>query len=68
MKLLFKKGGSANKEIYQAVSIPPHLSKVFERIIYQQIDTFMEIKSFALPRAFRKDHNVKNNPKLEKNN
>ena len=33
----FKKEDSLNKENYRPVSILPHLSKVFERILYKQI-------------------------------
>ena len=37
---IFKKEDSLNKENYRLVSILPHLSKVFERILYKQIDSF----------------------------
>ena len=32
------------KKNYRPVSISPHMSKVFERILYKQIDTFMTTK------------------------
>ena len=38
---IFKEEDSFKKEIYRLVSILPHMSKVFERILYEQIDTFM---------------------------
>ena len=40
----FKKEDSLNKETYRPVNIQPHLSKVFERILYKQIDSFMKNK------------------------
>ena len=36
---IFKKEDSFKKEIYRPVSILQHMSKVFERIFYKQIDT-----------------------------
>ena len=42
-----KKEDCPNKENYRLGNLLPHLSKVFERIIYKQIDRFME-KSFHL--------------------
>ena len=41
---IFKKEDSFKKENYRPVSILPHLSKVFERILYKKIDTFMAAK------------------------
>ena len=38
---LYKKLDSLNKENYRPVSLLPHLSKVFERIIYKQIKSYM---------------------------
>ena len=37
-----KKEDSLNKENYRHVSILPQLSKLFQRILYKQIDSFME--------------------------
>ena len=42
--LIFKKEDSLNKENYRPVSILPHLSKVFERILYKQINSFIKNK------------------------
>ena len=36
----------------------PHLSKVFERILYKQIDSFMENKFSPYLCGFRKNHNA----------
>ena len=41
---IFKKEDSFKKGNYRPVSILPHLSKVFERILYKKIDTFMAAK------------------------
>ena len=38
---IFKKEDNFKKENYRPVSILPHISKVFERILYKQTDTFM---------------------------
>ena len=51
---IFKKEDSFKKENYRPVSILPHMSKVFERILYKQIDTFMTIKFSLYLRGFRK--------------
>ena len=50
----FKKEDSLNKENYLPVSILPHLSKVFESILYKQFDSFMENKFSPYLRDFRK--------------
>ena len=41
---IFKKNDNLDKENYRPVSVLPHVSKVFERIIYIQIENFMEGK------------------------
>ena len=38
---IFKKEDSFKKENYRPVSILPHMSKVFEKILYKQTDTFL---------------------------
>ena len=45
-----------NKENYRPVSLLPHLSKVFERIIYKQINSYMEDKLTKCLAGFRKSH------------
>ena len=50
----FKKEDSLNKENYLPVSILPHLSKVFESILYKQFDSFMENKFSPYLHGFRK--------------
>ena len=38
---VFKKDNDLNKENYRPDRIPSHMSKVFERILYKQIDRFI---------------------------
>ena len=47
---IFKKEDSVNKENCRTVNILPHLSNMFESILFRQIDNFMEI-SFHLTYA-----------------
>ena len=70
---IFKKKDSLNKENYRPVSILPYLLKVFERIIYKEIDSFMESKFSSYLCGFRKKSQCAilvsgNDQKLEKNN
>ena len=53
---LHKKLGSLNKENYRPVSLLLHLSKVFERIIYKQLNIYMEDKLTKCLTGFRKSH------------
>ena len=55
---IFKKEDSFKKENYRPVSILPHMSKVFERILYKQIDTFMTTKFSPYLCGFTKNHNA----------
>ena len=54
---VFKKDDDLNKENYRPVSILSHMSKVFERIFYKQIDGFMTSKFSPFLCGFRKNHN-----------
>ena len=47
-----------DQENYQPVSILPNLSKVFERMIYKQIDSLTEKKFSLYLCHFRKNHNA----------
>ena len=47
-----------DKDNYRPVSILSHVSKVFERIMYMQIDTFMRDKLSKLLTGFRKNHST----------
>ena len=53
---LFEKEDPLKKENYRPVSLLPHLSKVFERIIYKQINEYMETKLSKYITGFRKLH------------
>ena len=55
---IFKKEDSFKKENYQPISLLPHMSKVFERILCKQIDTFMTTKSSPYLCGFRKSQNA----------
>ena len=54
---VFKKDDDLNKEKYRPVSILSHMSKVFERIFYKQIDHFMTSRFSPFLCGFRKNHN-----------
>ena len=51
---LYKKLEKLRKENYWAVSLLPRVSKVFERIIYKQINSYRENKLSKCLKGFRK--------------
>ena len=55
---VFKKKDDLDKENYKSVSVLSHVSNVFKRIIYQQIEDFMKDKLSNLLTGFRKNHNT----------
>ena len=55
---VFKKKDDLNKENYRPISVLSHVSKVFERVMYQQIEGFMKDKLSNLLIGFRKNHNT----------
>ena len=55
---IFKKNDDLDKENYRPVSVLSHVSKVFEKIIYMQIDTLMREKLSKLLTGFRKNHST----------
>ena len=55
---ILKKEDSLNKENYRPVIILPHLLKLFEMILYKQIDSFMKSKFSPYLCGFRKNHNA----------
>ena len=55
---IFKKNDDSDKENYKPVSVSPHVSKIIERVIYIQIENFMEGKLSKLLTGFRKNHNI----------
>ena len=52
---MVKKGEKGN---YRPVSILSNFSKVFERLIYNQLNEFMETKFFKFFTGFRRNHNT----------
>ena len=51
---IFKKNNDLDKENYRSASVLSHVLKVFERIMYMQIDTFIGEKLSKLLTGFRK--------------
>ena len=58
VSLIFKKNDDLGKENYGPASVLSHASKVFEKIMYQQIEGFMKEKLSNLLTGFRKNHNT----------
>ena len=54
---LFKKGDSTNKENYRPISILPSISKIFERLIFQQMTTYVSSLLSPYLCGFRKGYN-----------
>lgn len=55
---VFKKYDDLDEEHYRNVSVLSYVSKVFERIVYNEIDSFMKDKLSKLLTGFRKNHNT----------
>ena len=55
---VFKKLDCMNKENYRSVSLLPHMSKVFERILYNQLNDFVKDKLSNILTGFRKAHSA----------
>ena len=54
---IYKKGGRNDKTNYRPVSILPVISKVYERLIFNQINAFLDSKLSPYQRGFRKGYN-----------
>ena len=52
--IVYKKFDPLKKDNYRPVSLLPHVSKVFEGIIYQQINTYTKNKLLKCLTGFRK--------------
>ena len=65
---LFKKQDPLKKENYRPVSLLQHVLKVFERILYVQINNYMQNKLSKYVTGFRKSHGIQHSLmiKLEK--
>ena len=57
---VYKKLNPLQKENYRPVSLLPHVSKVFERIIHKQITNYMTDKLAHSITGFRKSHGTQN--------
>ena len=55
---IFKKEDDLDKENYRPVSVLPHVSNVFERIMYQQINDYMKDKLSKQLTGFRKNQST----------
>ena len=55
---VFLKLDCLNKENYSPVSLLSHMSKVFERILYNQFNSSMKDKLSNIITGFRKDHSA----------
>ena len=56
MTPVFKKEDESNKENYRPVSVLSHTSKIFERIVFNQMNLFFESKFSLQLTGFRKNH------------
>ena len=57
---MYKKLDPLQKENYRPVSLLPHVSKIFERIIHKQITNYMTDKLAHSITGFRKSHGTQN--------
>ena len=55
---VFKKGDITDKTNYRPISTLSNLSKVFERLLYNQLENYMETKLSKLLTGFRKNHST----------
>ena len=53
---VYKKLDPLQRDNSRPVTLLPHISKVFERVIYKQINSFMENKISNCVMGFRKSH------------
>ena len=59
--LFFKKGDTTDKSSYRQISTLSNFSKIFERLIYTQINLFIKNKLLIYLAGFRKSHNTQYN-------
>ena len=62
MTPLFKKADPFDKVNCKPVSLLPHVSKVYERIIFNQISTYFEPYFSSFLTGFRKNHSTQHSP------
>ena len=60
LKPLYKKGSKANPENFRPISLLPLISKVVERILYNQVDNFLFQSNilYNYQSGFRKNHST----------
>ena len=54
----FQKSDPLKKENYRPISVLPHVAKIFERILFNQISRFFDDKFSKLLSGFRKNHST----------
>ena len=54
----FKKGSSTDKSNYRPISLLPAISKIFERLLADQLSAYMELSFSKLLCGFRKGHST----------
>ena len=57
---IFKKGDNLLKENYRPISILSHVSKIFEKLVFNQIEQYVETKFSKILTGFRKNHGTQN--------
>ena len=55
---VFKKGDRNSKDNYRPVSIPPNISKIFERCIFRQLSNYMDQFPSKFQCGFRKGYST----------
>ena len=55
---LYKKDGNIDKKNYRPISVLPSMSKIFERLMFKQISSFIENKISQYLCGFRKGYNT----------
>ena len=55
---IFRKNDDLDKGNYEPVNVLPHVSKVFERITYIQIENFMEWQVIKIAYRFQENHST----------
>ena len=60
LTLVFKKEDELNKGNYLPVSVPSHSSKIFERIVFNEMNLVFQFKLSPVLTGFRKHHSKQN--------
>ena len=60
MTPVFKNEDELNKENYCPVGVLPHAFKIFERIVFNQMNLFFKSRFSSLLTRFRKNHSTQN--------